>query len=158
MYEIHCNDRPVSTGISSVGDARGWLAWHLDHASAEDPTGTLGRHADTLKALITTAAASAVFCLGADDFRIVPVSDNLIAPAYAIGVYHRDRSWLDDREVSQKLCMILPARTLREMHALRRRMERQVDDEHQAVHALYRNTSGQWSERGRLPISEDEPF
>lgn len=158
MYEIHCNDVAVTTGIEKLADARFWLAWHLDHASAEDSTGSVGRHADILKALIPTAATAAVFSLGADDFRIVPDTATLAAPAYAVGVYRRQHSWLDDHEVSQTLEAMVPARTLREMTAVRRRLEAQIDDEHQAVHALQRSTSGGWCERGHCGLEEDEPF
>lgn len=158
MYEIHCNDVAVTTGIEKLADARFWLAWHLDHASAEDRTGNLARHADVLKALIPTAASAAVFSLGPDDFRIVPVTATLTAPAYAVGVYRRRRSWLDDHEVGQTLETMVPVRTLREMTAVRRRLEAQVDDEHQAVHVLQRSTSGGWCERGLGGLEEDEPF
>ena len=158
MYEIHCNDVAVTTGIEKLADARFWLAWHLDHASAEDSTGSVGRHADILKALIPTAAAAAVFSLAADDFRILQVTDSLAAPAYAVGVYRRQHSWLDDREVSQTLEIMVPVRTLREMAAVRRRLQRQIDGEHQAVHALQRSTSGGWCERGHCGLEEDEPF
>lgn len=158
MYEIHCNDVAVTTGIEKLADARFWLAWHLDHASADDHTGNLGRHADVLKALIQTAAAAAMFSLGADDFRIVQVTDSPAAPAYAVGVYRRQHSWLDDREVSQTLETMVPARTLREMAAVRRRLQAQIDDEHQAVHALQRSTSGGWCQRGLAGLEEDEPF
>ena len=99
-----------------------------------------------------------MFTLGADDFRIVRVGETLGAPAYAVGLYQIERSWLDDREVGQRRVGIWPARTLGEVQAIRRRRSLRLDPDHEAVHELCLTPSGVYSRRSYASASDDTPF
>lgn len=158
MYEIHRNDVAVTTGVTDLADARFWLAWHLDHACGGDDRAADPHQAACLKALIPIANPQAVFTLRADDFRIVRVGETLGAPAYAVGLYQIERSWLDDREVGQRRVGIWPARTLGEVQAIRRRRSLRLDPDHEAVHELCLTPSGVYSRRSYASASDDTPF
>jgi hypothetical protein len=158
MYEIHRNDVAVTTGVTDLVGARVWLAWHLDHACAGENRIAEPHHAQSLKTLIPIAVPAAVFTLAGEDFRIVRVGEVLSAPAYAVGLYQIERSWLDDREVGQRRVGIWPARTLRAAEAIRRRLSLRLDHDHQAVHQLCLSAAGVYSRRLYASTSDDTPF
>lgn len=158
MYEIHRNDVAVTTGVQDHAGARFWLAWHLDHACAGNDRIAEPHYAQCLKALIPIATPAAVFTLGLEDFRIVRVGEILGAPAYAVGLYEIERSWLDDREVAQRMVSVWPARSLKESQAIRRRLSLRMDDEHQAIDELTLSPSGVYSRRVHGVGFDDEPF